>query len=164
MESDDFAGFSVKVLFAQVDNNSQDVSELAIRIKNFTTNEQQLVDGAQFLFDKAVSDPIIGTRCAELAKDLADIMIEESSLRPKTFRDCVVQLAMDKMKIPITRTEDSEYVPLVLFLIHLHKVEMLSTEFMNYRISFFAPLRNYTYVNEFLEALTLRSTVPNFKK
>lgn len=154
MQSDYAANSRVHLLFSAVEFEIkyQDVSTVAIRIQNVITQEHQLMYGARFLFDKAVSNPSVGPKCAELAKAIANVAVMENGnpYQLKTFRDCIIQLAMDEMKIS---NVESKRLQMAHFIMHLHKAEMLSTEFINYRIAYFNSFKGIVGLKSFMEEL-----------
>lgn len=159
MQSDYAENSRIHLLFSAVEFEikCQDVSTIAIRIQNVITQEHQLMYGAQFLFDKAVSNPCVGSKCAELAKAIANVavIVNRNLYQIKTFRDCIVQLAMDEMK---NTNVESERLPMAHFIMHLHRAGMLSTEFINYRIAYFNSFKSIVGLS-FVEELEKKKLI-----
>lgn len=156
MESARVLNLRLQGLFSNICDKNQNVTTIATRIKSFITQESQLMYGARFLFDKAETDPSLGAKCAELAKAIANVAVDVkgNSLQPITFRDCIVQLALDEMKDPI---RESKKLSTAYFIIHLHKAGMLSTEFINYRIAYFNSFQQIRAVKFFIDKITSES-------
>lgn len=150
-------------LFSNVCDDNQVVPLIAARLKSALTRESQLKYGAKFIFDKAVSETRLRTKCVELAKALANVtvQIKGNPPQPKTFRDCIVQLAMDEMNIAITNTEEVNRIPKLNLLMQLHKTGLLSTELINYRIAYFHPLIHVAGVKAFVDKIKLEFAAQN---
>lgn len=116
-----------------------DVKVLAVNIKNLNiSNENELINCAQIVFDKAVNDPECSRKCAELCSELADVAVEcEAPVNSKTFRDAIVQLSHEKFAV-ITQGKDPERLTaIVQFLGNLFNVRIVSDQLVGYwRIRF----------------------------
>lgn len=156
MESARILNLRLQGLFSNICDQNQNVTAIAARLKSSITQESQLMYGARFLFEKAETDFNTGLRCAELAKEIANVTVDVkgNSLHPITFRDCIIQLALDEMRDPI---RESKKLTTAHFIIHLHKAGMLSTEFINYRIKYFNSFQHIRAVKCFIDKIASES-------
>lgn len=157
MDRDSIDYRHVDTLFCAVEDQNQDVTIIANGIKAFTFKEDELMHGACVLYSKACTSFSIAPKCAELAKALADVtaVSNENPLQFKSFRDCIVQLAILEIR-GIRESEkkfSSKQAGFVNFLVLLYKANMLSVVFVDYWLKSLELVKNSEAAKAFIKTI-----------
>lgn len=156
METESFNSHRIQQILTEVIEENQDRA-FGNEIKSLFSNENELMEGARFLFRKASLDLDDSLRCAKLAEALADVTItnDKNRLQTKNFRDCIVELSIDVIndfKIndePFTKQQAG----LIKFIVLLHQEQMLSDVFIEYWSKSLQSAENRRAANFFIESI-----------